>query len=33
MGDILVKLVKGITDWGPVGVKTNRRPRIDGEMK
>jgi glycyl-tRNA synthetase (class II) len=27
MGDILVKLVKEITDWGPVGVRTTERPK------
>ena len=27
MGDILVKLVKGVTDWGPVGVRTTERPK------
>ena len=28
-----IKLVKEITDWSPVGVRTNRRPKIDGGMK
>jgi hypothetical protein len=28
-----IKLVKEITNWGLVGVRTNRRPKIEGEMK
>jgi hypothetical protein len=28
-----IKLVKEITDSSPVGLRTNGRPKIDGQMK